>query len=141
MPWSEQDREPTRGCLCSRDRSGVQRNLDLLEMAGVGNLLNDRVEWGLKRKASAAAMQYVDRLTSSSVRTVFDAVAAATTTHHRYMNGPATTARAGAHAAARTPACSVLRTITKRPNGTFCIGALIDRGGTIMVGDRVDASS
>ena len=36
---------------------------------------------------------------------------------------------------------SVLRTITKRPNGTFCIGALIDRGGTIMVGDRVDASS
>ncbi len=36
---------------------------------------------------------------------------------------------------------SVLRTITKRPNSTFCIGALIDRGGTIMVGDRVDASS
>ena len=61
------------------------------------------VEWGLKRKASAAAMQYVDRLTSSSVRTVFDAVAAATTTHHRYMNGPATTARAVSKALGRVP--------------------------------------
>lgn len=35
----------------------------------------------------------------------------------------------------------VLRTITSRPVSTFCIGALIDQGGTITAGDRVEASS
>ena len=35
----------------------------------------------------------------------------------------------------------VLRTISKRPSSTFCIGALIDRGGVITAGDRVEATS
>ena len=35
----------------------------------------------------------------------------------------------------------VLRTITTRPGSTFCIGALIDQGGIITAGDRVEASS
>ncbi|MGB1655228.1 MAG: MOSC domain-containing protein [Acidimicrobiales bacterium] len=32
----------------------------------------------------------------------------------------------------------VLRTITKRPGATFCIGGILEQGGVVMVGDRVD---
>jgi len=35
----------------------------------------------------------------------------------------------------------VLRTITKRPVATFCIGGLVEQGGTFTVGDHVDATT